>query len=213
MLKSTSKDFRQKFILEFTKELIRNTYTYKKIFIIKEVKEIVHHTLKDPPLTPRKEVKEIVIKKVQKDVERIKQLKQEEELIYAFGGKSIRRKRVPFLRIPTSPLPQTMQGITPFATRAEIDLGKLNPLIRDPLVKIIECHGPDEKIIVTGRMGRKPTSITLSKEQIEEIINRFAEVTKIPVDEGVFKAVFGNLILSAMISEIVGSKFILWKMS
>ena len=213
MLKSTSKDFRQEFILEFTKELIRNTYTYKKIFIEKEVKIIVHHTPKDPILAPRKEVKEIVRKKVQKDVERLDQLKQEEELMYAFQQKRIRRKPVPFLRIPTSPLPQTMQDIRPFATRAEIDMGKLNPLIRDPLVKIIECHGPDEKIIVTGRMGRKPTSITLRKEQIQEIIERFAEVTKVPVDEGVFKSVFGNLILSAMISEIVGSKFILSKMN
>jgi type IV secretory pathway ATPase VirB11/archaellum biosynthesis ATPase len=80
------------------------------------------------------------------------------------------------------------------------------------LVKNIECSGPDEKIIVSGAMGRKPTSITLSKEQIDEIIERFSQATRIPVSEGIYKVVHGNLILSAIVSEIIGSKFIIKKM-
>ena len=94
-----------------------------------------------------------------------------------------------------------------------IDLGKLHPLIRDPLVKVIECNGPDEKIIVIGAMGRKNTKIILTKEEINNTINKFSEAAKIPVHEGVFKVVFGTLIFSAMISEVVSSKFLIRKMA
>ena len=88
---------------------------------------------------------------------------------------------------------------------------KLNPLIKDPAVRTIEVN-PDEKVIVTGTMGTKPTSIILSKEDIDKIIKKFSETAKIPVYEGIFRVVVGKLILSAIISDVVGSKFIIKKM-
>ena len=109
-------------------------------------------------------------------------------------------------------MPQTFQYLKPTPTNTEIDLGRLNAFAQDPLVKVIECNGPDENIIVHGSMGTKPTNIILKKEEIDEIIKRFAEAAKIPQDEGIFKAVFGKLILSAIISETVGSKFVIRKM-
>ncbi len=120
----------------------------------------------------------------------------------------------PSLFIPEPKLPTHLEYLkpTPTKTGIEIELGKLNPLIKDPAVRIIEAN-PDEKVTVTGTMGTKPTDIILSKEDINRVINKFSEISKIPVTEGVYKVVAGNLILSAVISDVIGSRFILKKMA
>ena len=61
-------------------------------------------------------------------------------------------------------------------------------------------------------MGTKKTNIILSREEVDQIIKKFSETTKIPIQEGIFKVVVGKLILSAIISEVIGSKFIIKKM-
>jgi hypothetical protein len=68
-------------------------------------------------------------------------------------------------------------------------------------------------VVVTGTMGTKPTDIILSKEDIDRVINKFSEVSKIPATEGIFRVIVGNLILSAIISGVIGSKFVIKKES
>lgn len=116
------------------------------------------------------------------------------------------------LLIPESRFPSHLQYIQPTPVNKDIELGKLNILVNDPQVKVIECHGPGENITVTGGMGMKKTGIILEKEEIDNIIKKFSEETKIPVQEGIFKVVAGRLIFLAIISDIVGSKFIIKKM-
>lgn len=111
-----------------------------------------------------------------------------------------------------SQLPEHIQYLRPTPVNKDIDLTKLNSLINDYMVSIIECYGSEENIVVKGKMGTKKTPITLSKEEIDDIIQRFSRETKIPVQEGVFKVVAGRLILLAIISEVVGSKFVIKKM-
>ncbi len=113
------------------------------------------------------------------------------------------------LKIPEPQLPERFQYLNPTPTKKQIDLGKLNPLLQDPGVRIIECEGADERIFVTGTMGKKPTKIVLSEQEINDIIQRFSEEAKIPVHEGVFRIVVGNWILSSVVSDIAGSRFIL----
>jgi hypothetical protein len=226
MLKQTSKNFKKFFLLEFTKELIRSTETYKELRIKKEVKKVIHEKLIKPKLPQEKLLKKKILRgavkeKIKRDSEMMSQLKREETLAEFKKFYSLTKPvkpsfpyRIPApLKIPESRLPETVQYLRPIPTSRMIDLGKLHPLIRDPLVKVIECNGPDEKIIVIGAMGRKNTKIILTKEEIDNTINKFSEAAKIPVHEGVFKVVFGTLIFSAMISEVVSSKFLIRKMS
>jgi len=227
MLKQTSKNFKQFFLLEFTKELIRSTGVYKELRIKKEVKGVIHRRPIKPVPSQEKLVKKHILHreikgKIKRDSEMISQLKREETLAEFKKFYSLtkpvkpRLLRAPFpapLRIPELRLPETVQHFRPIPTSRSIDLGKLNPLIGDSLVKVIECNGPNQKIIVMGRMGRKNTKIILTKEEIDNTINKFSEAAKIPVHEGVFKIVFGRLIFSAMISEVVSSKFLIRKMS
>lgn len=228
MLKQTSKNFRQIFLLEFTKELIRNTFSYKELRIKKEVRQVVHEKpirqrLLRKDLFKREVLQGAVKKKIKRDFETVSQLKKEEEILPEFKKYSLKKPSAPKfpasyripapLQIPESRLPRTVEYLRPTRGSRTIDLGKLEPLIRDRLVKIIECNGPDERIIVMGAMGRKSTKITLTKAEINDIINRFSQAAKIPVNEGVFRVVFGNLILSAIVSEIIGSKFLIKKIA
>jgi hypothetical protein len=116
------------------------------------------------------------------------------------------------LSIPESKFPPHLQYIQPVPMNKEIELGKINPLINDQMVKIIECYGPGENIVVQGNMGIKRTGIILDKEDINNIIERFSKETKIPAQEGIFKVVVGKLIFMAIISNVISSKFIIKKM-
>ena len=220
MLQQTSEDFRRNLILEFTKEIIKNTETYKTTIITKEVKKILYQKKEIKEIPKKINIPLIVYEKIKEDKERVLQLKKAEQ---EFGPKQISRMRsIPRVqlqghprqtRIPESMLPETVGNLKPMPTSQSINLDKLEVLIRDPLVRTIECNGSDEKIVVTGLMGRKNTEIVLNANEIEGIISKFSEASRIPVSEGLFKVVFGRLIFSAMISSMVGSKFIIKKMS
>ena len=116
------------------------------------------------------------------------------------------------LSVPETKLPNQFQYLQPTPTNQDIDLARLNPLIKDPRVKIIECPGPEQNVMVTGTMGTQKTGIILNKDEISDVIDRFSKISKIPVHDGVFKVVFGRFIFMAIVSEIVGSRFTLKKM-
>jgi len=246
MLKQSPENFRKFFLLEFTKEILRNIESYKKT--LSEKREIAAITPQKQPkefyVIPKiplikekiqkKVIHEIVKEKARRDSEKISDLRKELSSIKFVQPKAfpeaskwvkrltkpveesraelVRKGLVSPLVINELSLPPTVSHIRPVPMPHEIDLGKLNPYLKDPLVKVVECNGPDEKIIVMGRMGRKSTALVLTKEEIDDIIQRFSEATKIPVHEGINKFVFGRLVLSSIVSDVVGSKFIIKKM-
>ncbi|MDP4039178.1 MAG: hypothetical protein Q8P57_01185 [Candidatus Pacearchaeota archaeon] len=95
--------------------------------------------------------------------------------------------------------------------QSHLIIPKLNFIIKDPAVTEIECRGADKPILVkkAGTIQRTQTSLTI--EEINQILNDFSEKTKIPIIEGTFKAASGNLIMTAIISEILGPRFIIQK--
>ncbi len=90
-------------------------------------------------------------------------------------------------------------------------IDKLNFLIRDPAVTEIECAGSDQPILVKKAGVIQRTKAVLSIEEIYSLIAEFSQKTKIPVIEGTFKAALENLILTAILSETLGPRFILQK--
>lgn len=120
------------------------------------------------------------------------------------------------LFIPEPTLPKHLEYLKPLPPssaeeKVEIDLGKLNILLKDPAVKIIE-GSPEERVRVMGAMGTRMTDIILTKDEVDIIIKKFSDISKIPTIEGIYRVVVGNLILSAIISEVVGSRFVIKKM-
>ncbi len=116
---------------------------------------------------------------------------------------------------PALPSADSSRFTMPISTlpkiEGEISLGKLNIFLSDNAVTEIECPGPD-KFILVKKIGQiNLTKITLSQEEINEIIKSFSENARIPVISGIFKTSVKNLTLTAIISEFVGSRFILYK--
>ncbi len=95
----------------------------------------------------------------------------------------------------------------------KVSLDKLNMFLFDAAVTEIECPGPDKFIFVRKASQVNLTKISLSQEEITKIIESFSEKARIPVISGVFKASVGNLTITAIISEFVGSRFIIYKSS
>ena len=202
-MKRFSKNFKKLFLLHFTRELILHSASGELLQLqslmkgqIKEEKEQIIHSIKKS--TPKKKEK-----LTEKDLDFYKIFKRIKPKFYS---------QTRTLTIPEPKLPPNLQYLKPVPRNIKIDLEKLNPLIQDPAVKIIESNGPDEHVLVRGTMGAKPTNTVLSKEEISRVIKKFSEISKIPIHEGVYRVVVGRLILSAIISDVVGSKFIIKKM-
>lgn len=91
----------------------------------------------------------------------------------------------------------------------ELNLGKIEPILQDPIVQTIECPGPGKNILVNKFGKVNVTKLTLTKEEIDGIINNFAKLAHIPLVDGILRAAVGDMMISAVTSEIVGSRFIL----
>ena len=224
MLKQTHNDFRAKFLLKFTRELIKNTKTYI-VFETEKKSLIEEKQIETSEKIKKEEVKELVKGKLSEESEKLSEMEKESlqsELKKFLGPpknlkkpiKKVLKWKLPtVIKIPELELPETVRNLRPIPTSEEIDLGKLNVLVRDPLVKIIECNEPGKNILVTGMMGKKKTPIILNKEEMEDVLQRFSQAAKIPVHEGLFKAAVGSIVISAVISEIAGVQFIIRKIN
>jgi len=95
----------------------------------------------------------------------------------------------------------------------ELNLGKLDRLLKDRSVQSIECPGPGKNILIKSNNKINTTKIILSQVEVTNIINNFAQQAKIPVMGGILKAAVGDIVISAVLSEFVGSRFILNKIT
>ena len=199
-LQEKSEEFKEFFLLAFTRELITN-YLQEDINKLKIEEQAEKEVVKERAKEVIKEFKRPL------KLSPVRQLKAITEPRFKPLPKpfAIKPRR---LVIPKPNLPTRLQYIKPAPGPGQLDLGKLNPLIQDPGVQVIECNGPDENIIVQAP-GERTTDIKLSKEEIDEIISAFSQASRIPLSEGIFRAAVGSLLLSGIISEVVGSKFII----
>ena len=92
----------------------------------------------------------------------------------------------------------------------DINFGRINMFVQDPLVSYIDCPGENRDITIR-KVGRiMKVELTLKKEEIFEIIKSFSEKTHIPLIEGMLKAKFKNLEIAAIVSQN-DSSFVLKK--
>jgi|TARA_B100001971_G_scaffold214797_1_gene254396 hypothetical protein len=89
--------------------------------------------------------------------------------------------------------------------------GKITPFLREKTISSIECLGPGVPITIVKMGQRQITNITLTPEEIRGILDEVATESHIPLLEGVFRAAVEEFSISAVISRIVGSKFIIKK--
>jgi hypothetical protein len=90
---------------------------------------------------------------------------------------------------------------------------KIGKLLKDPTVHSIECPGPGKNLMVKRYNQVNITPNILNKDEIKSIIEDFSERARIPIVGGILKAAVGDLMISAVISEFVGSRFIINKIN
>jgi hypothetical protein len=224
------KEFGEHFFLEFTRELIRNSASidlYKLDKLVSRKEKKIKEIKGNIPVVivqteEEKALRELIRKRAPRKEQYLSSIKSEGDETFSktrnpFMTKEYRgviKKSLPgrtlFIQEPM--LPERLKYLKPIPSQSGVDLEKINTFIEDPVVRVIECHGPDREIIISGTMGTKETNITLTEEDIEKIIKKFSEETRIPLHEGFFKAALGKVIISAIYSESIGSKFIIRKM-
>lgn len=91
-----------------------------------------------------------------------------------------------------------------------VGFGRINSFVIDPTVTIIECPGPNKRIKIKINGKVEETGIILTEDDISSIIDRFAETSNVPLTQ-IFKARNKNLTITAFLSPILGTKFLIIK--
>ncbi len=230
MFEGVSDEIKLKALLKVVRNLVKNSRN-AEIFKLEEFMKESKYPVSQPAPISKEEIKEKIKEKIAQEVKVRYEKPKEEKIdkdklkIESFQPKPVfqRPKPVPVqrpvqfktrrvLRVPSISLPSHLRTIKPVATeKVSVDLGKLNPFVQDRNVLSIETEGENELVYVTGSFGRKPTNVRLSRNEIDEVIDRFSKEAKIPKNEGLFKVAVGKLLLTATISESVSSRFIIEK--
>lgn len=90
---------------------------------------------------------------------------------------------------------------------------KINPFLKDPTIQLVECPGPGKNLLVKKYNKIHITRTTLSQQEINKLIDYFSKEARVPLIGGILKAAVKNIIISAIVSEFVGSRFIINKIT
>ena len=113
-----------------------------------------------------------------------------------------------------SSIPATSLGFIPVGNA--FNLAKINELVRDNSINSIEAIGVGKPLLIRKMRGGQAivTKIMLTKEESNEILNFFSIQARIPRIGGIFRAIVGNLLITAVDSEFGGGpKFVISKVA
>lgn len=114
------------------------------------------------------------------------------------------------MTIPMTSRP-TMPNAPPTSLYPETDLRKVLYILRDPSIQSIECPGPGIPVKINSFGKIKEAPIILSHEEIKKAVEEFSSRSRIPLIGKIFKAAIGNVIMTAILSDFIGTRFILEK--
>jgi len=206
--KSKKLNVREIFLKDFVRQLIANSYSPEQERTRVRLKEV-------------SEEKPMAVQTQANLPEPIPKSPPERKVMRALPRRKIRVPQPRPKIIPKTPReekPQTLVEQKPVPPsedieQAAVNLGKVTQFLKDPSVLSVECPGPGKNILVNRSGAIQTTPLTLNKEEIDSLIQEISDKTKIPIVPGLLKTAFQDLILTAVISEYVGTRFILQKMS
>jgi len=109
----------------------------------------------------------------------------------------------------------THARVTPPHVKSDVglsqDYGDITPLLNDPSISTIECQGEGRPLMIIRAGQRQPTKVVLRAAEIKEILEKVSDSVHIPILEGVFRAAVDNFSINAVVSDIIGSRFVIKK--
>jgi len=128
--------------------------------------------------------------------------------------KELEKAREKIIRgITAPPVTEEKKAVQPQPAaeiEAAFDLGKINVFIKNPEIISIECNGPNNVLVVKKGLQAINTTTTLSTDEINDLIHKFSVASKTEITP-IFKAAAKDLIMTAFISPIIGTRFVLSK--
>ena len=98
-------------------------------------------------------------------------------------------------------------------TNFNFNLGRVNPLIQDNSVTIIQCDGPGILLNINQNNEMRQIDLALNEQEINGIIQKFSIRSNQSITEPVFQAQVDDLKLMAIISKYTSSRFIITRIS
>ena len=133
-----------------------------------------------------------------------------------------KKPQTPIMKLKPTKLQQRPQNIRQRPQMAQVNqkplevglphsLFTITYIMQDPSVITVECPGSGKNLLVNRNGTITPSPISLNGDEVREIIYEISAITKIPVVPGVFKAAFDNYIATAVVSDFVGTRFLIQK--
>jgi hypothetical protein len=88
---------------------------------------------------------------------------------------------------------------------------KIGAVLSDAAVQSLECKGAGKPLILNKGGFMQTLNFTLTDDEIKIILQDFAAKTRIPLLPGVFKVAYQNLLITAVVSEFIGNRFVIQK--
>jgi hypothetical protein len=128
--------------------------------------------------------------------------------------KTIKGKMSPKSNPFQNNIPKDSLSPNPVKTNSgESGMKKIEPMLKDISVLSIECPGPGKNLLLKRNNQTNIARIVLSQNEINDIAEDFSRQARIPIVGRILKAAVGNTVISAVISEFVGSRFIINKIT
>ncbi len=152
------------------------------------------------------------------DLEPIESLENEAEQIQKLQVKEpqvpmpilISAKPVLEIPLPKKFIPQ-VPSFSQFNKANFFDLARINDLVSDSQVTLIQCDGPKLPIKIMKNGQFIPTKVFLAEEEIKSIIHRFSFRAQQPISQPVFRCQVNNLAITAVTSDFSTPRFVIVK--
>ncbi len=108
------------------------------------------------------------------------------------------------------------EKVAPFSIKSTKEMvkenawSKIQTLVKNKNIQIIECPGPDKPILIHEKGSLAKISLSMSEEEIITLLKTIAQENAVPFMHGVMKIKSQNYNLTAVISEFAGSRFIIY---
>ena len=202
---------RIQFLVEFIGNIVQHSTEDERLKRLIKVERLKRKIIPEPPLEIEQVGKSVVFEEPKEDFQKSKTLSPVK--------KSFHLKKAPKKMIGSDSYKKSivsrgkaLSTDIQHETRSTDQLMvKLNKIINDKSVQMIECPGPGKNVLVKIRNKVNVTKLNLNEAEIKNIIIYFSDYARIPIVGGILKTSVDNIMISAVVSEYAGSRFIINK--
>ena len=194
------------FLIEFVAEIVTHSAEDERLKKLIKVERIKRKLVPEPPVDLSPIGKSIIFEqefKKSKPIKPVNQVfhrKQPPRKVYKTPGETI-----------TKNIKHSLMG---HQTRPNEEIiADLNKIINDKNVQMIECPGPGRNILVKVKNDVNLTKLILNEAEIKNVIIYFSDYARIPIVGGILKTSIESMMISAVVSDYAGSRFIINKRS